>query len=169
MTASQPFTPANGDRGRAAMLCDLIEQRAVGEHITYREAMEYLDCDDLGAVQAAMRDAMAKMERSGRRSVVTKRRFGWVVMRADEHIERADHHLTKAYNQGRRSFRKIRAIDGRRDELTQEQRQAADFMRLAAAQVMGLVRRERPTFAKLASRRGGGLAALPPMPGAEDR
>jgi hypothetical protein len=156
---SAPFAPADGEMGRARRLAELLTGKAPGEGITYSEAEELLDCDR-SAVQAAMRDAMAILERDGRRSVRTVVNFGWVVMKAAEHIDAASHHLTKSRNAAKRSLRKTKPLDAMRGELTQEQRWAADQARLAAQAVEAMAHRGRKSFAALAATT---TTALPPM------
>jgi hypothetical protein len=155
-----PFMPSDGKTGRARRLAALVADKAPGDGITYGEAEELLDCDR-SAVQAAMRDAMAILERDGRRSVRTVVNFGWVVMKAAEHIDAASHHLTKSRNSARRSLRKTKPLGATlRGELTQEQRWAADQARLTAAAVEAMASRGRKSFAELAAT---AKTALPPM------
>lgn len=154
------FTPADGEKGRAKRLAELVSERAPGDAITYSEAQELLDCDR-AAAQSAMRDAMAMLERAGKRSVRTVTNFGWVVMVAGEHIDAAGHHLAKSRNAARRSLRKVKPLDRMRNELTQEQRWAADQARLAAAAVEAMASRSRKSFTSLIAT--AKPTALPPI------
>lgn len=148
MTSRSPFEPADGESARWQKLYDLVLTKNVDDQITYTEAEELLGIGQQG-VLGAMWLARRHLEANGQLSVRTVRNYGWIVMAAAEHIGESDRHLKKAHNQAKTALRKVTAIDGRREELSQFEREAADRAKLRAIAVVKLRSHHRPTFAEL--------------------
>jgi hypothetical protein len=146
----KPFEPADGIQPRWRYCYDLVLAKQPNEEIVYREVEELLDCGHEGALDA-MRTAQRHLESDGCQSVRNVPRFGWVVMRAGEHIAASDHHLRKARNASGRALRKITAIDDRRGELSQFEREAADRAKLRATALLALSGRRQRTLTELAA------------------
>lgn len=144
----KPFEPADGESARWRKLYELVLTRRVNDEITYGEAEDLLSVDHQ-TVLGVMREARAHLERDGQQSVRTVPGFGWIVMRASEHIGESDRHLKKSRNQAKYALRKVAAIDGRRDELSQFEREAADRAKLRASALLELSSRRRPSFSEL--------------------
>lgn len=136
----KPFEPADGISPRWQKLYDLVISKQVDEEISYREAMAVLDVADLRMTQAAMREARHHLEKNGERTVGTVARFGWVVLRADRELQQVDRQLTKTRRAAGRTVRGAVALNSRREELSQFERERLDrTLRSAtvAAQVTG--------------------------------
>lgn len=146
-----PFQPADGETPRWRKLYDLVISKQLNEEITYREAVDLLDCD-LRAAQVAMRETTKRLEQDGQQSIRTVPNFGWVVMRAAEHLNESERHLRKTRNSARRAHRKITAIDGRRSELSQFERERADRLKLTANAAAELTGRRRLSLTELHKR-----------------
>lgn len=129
----KPFEPADGATPRWQKLRDLVRTKEVGQEVTYREAAELLgldhrDRDQLATIQGAMRDAVARLEKAGERTVSTVARFGWVVLDAQREVGQVDRRLTKTRRAAGRTLRGIGALNTRRGELSQFDRERLDWM-----------------------------------------
>ena len=144
----EPFVPADGETPRWKKCYDLVMTKAVNEEVTYREVEELLNVDRKAALDA-MRSARAHLEHAGRQSVRTVAEFGWIVMRAGEHIGEADRHLRRSHVQAKTALRKVVAIDGRREELSQFEREAADRAKLRAQTLVDLTGRRRRSLEEI--------------------
>lgn len=147
-TPFTPFTPADGHTPRWRKLYDLITTRQPGDEITYREARDLLDCD-LHTAQSAMRDAIRRLERDGQLTVKTVERFGWVVLNPAGELDQVDRRLTKTRRAAGRAARGAGAVEGRRDQLSQFERERLDRMKRAALAVGELTSRRRSSLAEL--------------------
>lgn len=158
---SSPFQPADGVSSRASKLYDLVLGRNVGDEITYHEAETLLECDHQGAL-AAMRDARARLERDQKQSVRTVSSYGWIVMRAGEHLDESERHQRKAHTQAKISARKLNSLRGeRRAELSPFERQRFDYVNAQAAAALIVTGRKRLSLDEL-----GRLGQQPkPLPG----
>lgn len=144
----KPFEPADGETARWRKVYELVLTKEVNDEITYREVEDLIEANR-HAAYAAMRDAKRHLEQEGQQSVRTVPSFGWVVMRAAEHIDESDRHLRKSNTQAKIALRTISAIDSRRGELSQEQRQAADRNKLRALAVENMTGRRRRSLDEL--------------------
>lgn len=141
----EPFKPADGLKPRWQKLYDLVIGRKVGDEITYGEAAELLgldhrDRDQLSTVQQTMREVQRRLENAGERTVGTVARFGWVVLDASRELNQVDRRLTKTRRAAGRVVRGTTALNIRRGELSQFERQRLDEVArsgLMAAQITG--------------------------------
>lgn len=150
MTDRKPFEPIDGT-ARWRKVYDLVVGRQINDEILYREVEDLLDCDRTTA-QAAMLKAVVHLEEEAGRSVRTVTNFGWIVMRAAEHINESDRRLKRARNQAKAAVRKISAIDSRRDELSQFEREAADRARMRASAMLELSSRRPRSLSEMHKR-----------------
>lgn len=141
-----PFEPADGIKGRARQLAELVESRQPGDEVTYAEAMELLDCE-LTQVQAAMNGARKILEDGKARSVRTVERFGWIVMDARANLDEVDRRRKRASRATTRAVRLLNATP--RDELSQIERQRADFQSRQLVGARSLYDRTSKPFAEL--------------------
>lgn len=137
-----PFAPADGEKARWRYCYDLVVTREPNEQIIVQEICELLQCDEKAA-WAAMRDAKAHLESDGQRSVRTVPRFGWIVMRPGEHITAAEQYERKSRRGLGRGIRVLVAVAGRRDELSQFEREAVDRKTAQLSAVRELMGRRR--------------------------
>lgn len=147
------FTPADGAKPRWQHCYDTVITKEINEEITYLEIMELCECDRQAA-QQAMSQALPKLEANAGRSVKTIANYGWIVMRAAEHLDVAEKHQHKSRRALKRSTSKITALAQRREELTQFQREAADRIAAQNYALIGLMGRRRRRLGELAE--GGG-------------
>lgn len=142
----RPFEPADGIAPRWQKLHDLVVSRRVGDEITYREAIEVLDLQgghtrrNRAIAQAAMRAAVARLERAGERTVGTRAKFGWVILDASRELQQVDRRLVKTRRAAARTLRGGQALNARREELSQFERERLDWTvrsATAATQVTG--------------------------------
>ena len=139
-----------GDLPRWQILFSIASTRAVGEEITYREAIDALGLagggtrENRSIAQNVMRDVVARLEKEGLRSLKTVTNFGWVVLDATGEISQVDRRLTKTRRAAGRTMRGIEAADVKRDELSQFDRERLDWTRRAAQVALtGTARRNR--------------------------
>lgn len=137
----QPFTPADGVMPRWQKLYDLVRGRNVGDEVTYGEAQDLLKCDRKTA-QQAMREAMARLERNGERTVGTVTHFGWIVLSADREVNQVDRRAVKTRRAAGRVLRGASALNTRRDELSQFDRQRLDWISGAAQVILAASSRQ---------------------------
>lgn len=133
----KPFQPADGVTPRWKKLYDLVMSRDVGDEVTYREAIELLGFTrktdhTLKLTQKAMRDAQAHLEKDGARTIGTVAKFGWIVLDPQKELDQVERRLVKTRRAAGRVVRGGKALSGRREELTQFQRQRLDFVNHAA-------------------------------------
>jgi len=143
-----PFTPADGVMPRWQKLYNLVTDRKVGDGVTYGEARDLLGCN-LPLTQAAMRDAQKRLEQDGERTVGTVARFGWIVLDAQRELGQVDRRLTKTRRAAGRVVRGTRALNTRREDLSQQDRHRLDQ-----------IARSGELAAQIASRRKVDLNAL---------
>lgn len=141
-----PFEPADGVKGRAHQLADLVESRQPGGEVTYAEAMDLLGCD-LSAAQQAMNDARRILEDGGQRSVRTQERFGWVVMDAQANLDEIERRRRRASRATTKAIRLVNATP--REELPQMERQRLDFLARSLQGARSLYGRVSKPFAQL--------------------
>lgn len=122
----QPFQPADGVQARWVKLAELVRSKEPNHEITYHEAQEALDGVTRGQAQVAMREAQKHLEDEGSLTVGVRPNFGWVVLRAAAHIDESERYGRRVRNAARTSIRKLRPAIGRREELSQFERQALD-------------------------------------------
>lgn len=141
-----PFEPADGVKGRARQLADLVESRQPGGEVTYVEAMGLLGCD-LPAAQQAMNDARRILEDGALRSVRTQERFGWVVMDAQANLDEIERRRRRASRATTKAIRLVNATP--REELPQMERQRLDFLARSLQGARSLYGRVSKPFAQL--------------------
>lgn len=127
------FETADGVSPRWQKLRDLVLSRAVGDQITYGDAMDVLCTDSRRVAQQAMRDAVHHLEKAGERTVATVARFGWVVVDSQRELAQVERRLTKTRRAAARTSRGASALATRRGELSQFDRQRLDEITRAAA------------------------------------
>lgn len=136
MTDRKPFEPADGVAPRWQKLYDLVVTRNVGDEVTYREAMDVLALprtrEGLTTAQQAMRKAMARLEQAKERTVGTVPKFGWIILDAQREVQQVDRRLIKTRRAAGRVLRGVSAMDNRRDELSQFDRERLDRIGHAA-------------------------------------
>lgn len=136
MTERVMFDPADGVTPRWKKLYDLVTSRNVGEEITYREVLDLLSLprNDYGrkVAQNAMRDAQHKLEQRGERTVGTVAKFGWKVLDAVRELDQVDRRLVKTRRAAGRTIRGAKALDTRRGELSQFERERLDTITRSA-------------------------------------
>lgn len=143
----KPFEPI-GDQARWKMLYDLVQAKAVGDEITYKEAEQILDCDR-EAVLGAMYYARRRLEADGQRSVRTVARFGWIVMTAAQEIDEAEKRRRKAGNRVRDGLRITSSVNGRRDELSPFERERLDREQRSLTMLKELMSRKRRSLGEM--------------------
>jgi len=148
----KPFEPADGLRPRWQYCYDLVVERNINDEITRREVMDMLACD-WATAGAAMGQAKVHLEEDGRLSVRTVPKFGWVVMRAGEHLAEADREARSGHRKLKAGYRKLSAIDHRRGELSQFEREAVDRRKAWLSQLVDSSR--RPSLTELHKRAAG--------------
>lgn len=158
MTA--PFTPADGELGRARRFLDHIRRLKPGESITYRELEEVGNCDRAGVLQA-MLVTKAILEKNGERSVRNEGNFGYVRLTADEHVAQMGARAKKVKRAGRRALRIGNSVQRLRRELSPGV--AAQFDQYNASLLLAdsINSRSRKSFADLLE--ATKPTALPPM------
>jgi hypothetical protein len=128
----KPFQPIDGVTPRWQKLYNLVAERKIGDEVTYAEAIETLDLPRGRAsrkvAQEAMREAQHHLEIKGERTVGTVANFGWVVLDAQRELGQVDRRRTKARRAAGRTLRGVKALNTRRDELSQFERQRLDFI-----------------------------------------
>jgi hypothetical protein len=156
---SRPFVPADGVEARWRKLYSLVLSKRENDGISYYEAQQLLGCDRKTA-QAAMLETKRRLEEDHKQSVRTQIGFGWIVMRAVEHVDQSSDYMRRAHNQATQSLRVVSAIDDRRGELEQADRHRADYQRTSAAFVADVTSRRgaKKFFEEL----GTGLPKNPP-------
>lgn len=123
MADRKPFETIN-ERARWEDCYDLALSRQPREQITLHEVMEMLGCDE-PAAWASMREAVARLERNGHRSLITEPKFGWIVATASDMLRLVDKREKKTVRALGRAARGLRATP--RGELSQFERQAMDW------------------------------------------
>jgi hypothetical protein len=139
------FEPVDGVSPRWRKLADLVSAKNVGDEVTYREAGEalgFMQLTDrtLRIVQAAMRDTQKNLEARGERTVGTVARFGWIVLDASKELQQVNRRLAKTRRAAGRVIRGASALNSRREELSQFERERLDrvvFSAQMAAEVSG--------------------------------
>lgn len=144
MTA--PFQPADGEKGRARRLAELVAGLKPGDDITYTQAMELLDCD-LPQVRQAMNDARKILEEGKARSVQTIDKYGWIVLDARGNLDEVDRRKKRASRAVTRSIRLLNATP--REELSQIERARMDFQGRQLLGARGLYDRKSKSFTEL--------------------
>lgn len=163
----KPFEPADGVTPRWQKLYNLVLNREVGDEITYREAHEVVGLDwqglhgkNLPTVQEAMRDAMARLEKNGERTVGTRPKFGWVVLDATRELQQVDRRLTKTRRAAGRTVRGSKALSTRRGELSQFERERLDRIAHAASMAAQMTGRRGMNLDDLKKAIEGGQSAI---------
>jgi hypothetical protein len=133
----KPFEPADGVSPRWQKLADLVNSKDVGGELTYREAGEALGFDRLNErtlriTQSAMRDAQKNLEAQGQRTVGTVARFGWIILDASRELQQVDRRLAKTRRAAGRTIRGASALNNRREELSQFERERLDRVAFSA-------------------------------------
>lgn len=160
----KPFEPIDGVTPRWKKLHDLVLTREVGNEVTYREALELLSLprNDKGLkiVQESMRDAQRHLEQAGERTVGTVARFGWVVLDVQRELQQVDRRLIKTRRAASRTVRGATALNTRRGELSQFERERLDRVMHSARVSEQIAGRKKPTMDDLKKMIGGSDAAV---------
>lgn len=150
----KPFEPADRVTPRWQKLYGLVTGKEVGDEVTYGEALEVLGFErktdrSLKIVQSAMRDALARLEKDGQRTVGVVQNFGWIVLDATKELRQVDRRLTKTRRAAGRVVRGTAALGTRRGELSQFERERLDQIDRSAklaAQITGRKRVDLDTL-----------------------
>ena len=150
----KPFQPADGVTPRWQKLYDLVLSREVGDEVTYAEAIELLGFarktdHSLKVVQESMRTAQRHLERHGERTVGTVARFGWVVLDASRELQQVDRRLIKTKRAAQRTVRGAKALNTRRDELSQFERVKLDYVSRSAEMAAQIAGRQKVNIDEL--------------------
>lgn len=147
MTERKPFEPADGVAPRWQKLYDLVVARNVGDEVTYQEAMEVLSLprtrEGMATAQQAMRSAMARLEQAKERTVGTVPKFGWIILDAQREVQQVDRRLIKTRRAAGRVLRGVSAMDNRRGELPQFERERLDRIGHAARAAIEITGRSK--------------------------
>lgn len=159
----KPFEPADGVTPRWRKLFDLVTSRNVGDEVTYREATDLLNLprNDRGVkiAQDAMRDAMRHLEIQGERTVGNVKRFGWIVLDAQRELQQVDRRLVKTRRAAGRTLRGSKALDTRRGELSQFERERLDRISRSALMATQITGRRGMSISELKQAIEGGERA----------
>jgi hypothetical protein len=150
---TKPFEPADGVTPRWKKLFDLVRTKEVGSEVTYREAIAELGLSPSDRsrkiAQSAMRDAVAHLEKEGERTIGTRVNFGWVILDAQRELQQVDQRLVKTRRAAGRTVRGVQALNMRRDELSQFERERLDRTGRAAMMAREITGRHRPRMGEL--------------------
>ena len=134
------FTPADGEAARWRRVDEYIDaQKVPGDLITFREVQDFLGVDKPTAV-GVIQQVRIQREKAGKRTLVTMRGAGWLLARPDQELEEDTRRHEHILNAAEGRVRLLGAVQGRRSELSDEERRTLDFKQAQAAlqaQVLG--------------------------------
>ena len=139
---NEPFKPVDGVTPRWQKLYDLVMTRKVGEEVTYGEAQDLLQCNRALA-QNVMRETQRRLELNGERTIGTVTNFGWIVLDASRELRMVDRRLTKTRRAAGRVVRGTTALNTRREELGQFDRERLDQLGHAGRMIQQITGRKK--------------------------
>jgi hypothetical protein len=108
-----PFQPL-GTEARWRTLYGLLQQKGIGDVLTYEEMADALEMDpvsDRQALQVTFRRAAIQYEEDDRRAVDAVRGVGYRIVEPSEHLKLAKRHGKKAGNQLKLAYSKAVNVD----------------------------------------------------------
>lgn len=108
-----PFQP-QGEEARWRTLYRLLQDRNIGDVLTYEEMADALEMDPVGdrqVIQAVFRRAAIQYEQDDRRAVDSVRNVGYRIVEPTEHLKLAKRHGRKAGNQLKAAYSKTVNVD----------------------------------------------------------
>jgi hypothetical protein len=127
------FTPADGETARWRRVDEYIDgKKSPGDLITFREIQDLLDVDKMTAA-SVIHQLRVQREKAGKRTLVTMRGAGWLLARPDQELEEDTRRHEHLLNTAEGRVRLLGSIQGRRSELTEEERRTLDFKQAQAA------------------------------------
>jgi hypothetical protein len=127
------FTPADGDTARWRRVDEYIDTgKLPGDLITFREIQDLLDVDKPTAA-SVIQQVRVQREKAGKRTLVAMRGAGWLLARPDQELEEDTRRHEHILNAAEGRVRLLGAVQGRRSELTEEERRTLDFKHAQAA------------------------------------
>lgn len=129
------FTPADAETetARWRRVDEYIDGKKLpGDLISFREVQNLLDVDKPTAA-SVIHQVRVQREKAGKPTLVTMRGAGWLLARPEQELEEDTrrHERLLATAEGR--IRLLGSIQGRRSELTDEERRTLDFKQAQAA------------------------------------
>jgi hypothetical protein len=139
------FTPADGETARWRRVDEYIDKKKLpGDLITFREIQDLLGVDKMAAAYV-IHQVRIQREKAGKRTLVTMRGAGWLLARPDQELEEDARRHEHLLNTAEGRVRLLGSVQGRRAELTEEERRILDFRQAqAAAQATVLGSRKAP-------------------------
>jgi hypothetical protein len=123
------FAPADGDTARWRRVDEYIDTKKLpSDLISFREIQDFLDVNKPTAV-GVIQQLRVQREKAGKRTLVTMRGAGWLLARPDQELEEDTRRHGQLLNTAEGRVRLLGSIQGRRSELTDEERRTLDFKR----------------------------------------